>query len=272
MVVDLFSSSSIGGWEVLLAIVVTITGWIAGSLARKAVLRLFARVWPTIHPGSSLIVARAARYAILLMTLGIVLTILGAPLQPLLAAALLVSAIAILALRGLAANLGAGLVIQARHVVRVSDEIEVLGYRGVVTEINGRSVRIHSDDGRSVRIPNAEILENPLVNLSERELYRSELEVRVVGDHTHSGVSRVIASGVAASNRVRAVPAVQVLLARHAPGAMTFRVRFWHSPHHRSEVRSSVVAALVDALEVESIVAAVDWSIPDSPLTPPGAL
>jgi small-conductance mechanosensitive channel len=272
MLVDFFSTSSIDGWDIFLALVVLVAGWIAGSFAKRGMLRLLARVWPSVTSGTAMTVARIARYAILLITIGIVLTILGAPLQPVLAAALLVSAVAFLALRGLAANLGAGLVIQARHVVRVGDEIEIIGFRGVVTEINGRSVIVHTDDGRSVRLPNSDILENPLTNLTERQLYRSELEVRVGGGRPYGEVAEIIAGGVAASERVRAVPAVQVLVARYSPVSTTFRVRFWHDPHHRAEVRSSAMRSLIDALDKENIAAALDWKIPDAPLTIPGPL
>lgn len=272
MLVDFFSSSSIDGWDIFLALVVLVLGWVAGSFAKRGMLRLLARVWPSVNAGTSMTAARVVRYAILLITIGIVLTILGAPLQPVLAAALLVSAIAFLALRGLAANLGAGLVIQARHVVRVGDEIEILGFRGVVTEINGRSVIIHTDDGRSVRLPNSGILENPLTNLTERELYRSELEVRVTGSRSHGEIAAIIVSGVKASDRVRAVPAVQVLVTRYSPESTTFRVRFWHDPHHRAEVRSSAMRSLIDALAEHEIVAALDWGVPAAPLTVPGSL
>jgi small conductance mechanosensitive channel len=271
MVVDLLSKS-VDGWDLLQSVIVIIIGWIIGAYAKRNTVTLLDRVWPSITPESSMMVARLVRYSILLVTFGVVLTILGAQLQPLLAAALLVSAVAVLALRGLASNLGAGLVIQARHVVRLGDEIEILDKRGVVKEISGRSVTIHTDDGRAVRLPNSEILENPLTNLTERDLYRSELEVRFVGDRQYAEVRTVIEKALAECDRIRAVPAVQVLLARHVPGAMTFRVRFWHPPQHRSEIRSAAVVSLVERFEAEKLVAAVDWAVPDAPLTPPPSL
>jgi small conductance mechanosensitive channel len=268
MIADFFANSSIGGWEAVLAVVVAVAGWIAASFAKKGTLRLLHRM-PGITEGAASLVARLVRYALLLLTLGIVLTVLGAPLQPVLAAVILISLVGLLALRGIAANFGAGLVIQARRVVHIEDEIEVLGYMGVVKELNGRSVIIHTSDGRSVRLPNAAVLDNPLVNLTERDLYRSEIEVRTQSERQYGEIRDLIVAALDATDRVRSVPHPQALVALRAPTETTFRVRFWHDPHHRGEVRSAAVCSLVDALAEENIPAIVDWKIPLQPRTEP---
>ena len=272
MIADYFTSSPPEAWRVVLAVLAVIAGWIISGLAKRATLSLIQRVLPSLKPGVTMLVSRIVRYAVLLLTLGIVLTILGAPLQPVLAAALLIAVVAFLALRGLAENLGAGLVIQARHVVRVGDEIEILGYQGIVTELNGRSVVIHSPDGRSVRLPNSTILTNPLTSLSERGIHRSEIEVRVDASRPYGDVRDLILQSLADEPHVRAVPTVQVLIARHNPTSTTFRVRFWHEPHHRAEARSAASRSVIDVLERDGVRVAVDWKIPDPPLTPPAGL
>ena len=267
MLSDLFTDAP-NGWDILLAAVIAIVGWIVSGFARRGMLKLLAKV-PNLGVEISSLLARLVRYGLLLLTLGIVLTVLGAELQPLLAAVIIVVAVAVLALRGIAANLGAGLIIQTRHVVHVGDEIRVLEFSGVVKELNGRSVVIHSTDGSTVRIPNSMLLDQPLVSLTERNLHRSEIEVRVKTQRGLEDVASVLLKTLGSTERVRAVPAPQALLAASDAHVATFRVRFWHDPHHRSEARSIVIRSLAAAREAEKIPAAIDWSIPARPFTPP---
>ena len=268
MISDFLASAKLDGWDLLLALVIVILGWIAASLAKRGTARLVRRI-PSATDATVTLVARIVRYGILLLTLGIVLTVLGAPLQPVLAAALIIIAIGVIALRGVASNFGAGLVIQIRRVVHVGDEIEVLDHQGVVTELNGRSVIINTAEGTTVRLPNASVLDSPLVNYTERALYRSELEVRVRGERPWREAHDLIVSALQATEHIRSVPSVEALLALHSPTQSTFRVRFWHEPRHRGELRSAATEALADAFTVAGIDATVAWPVPPPPLTPP---
>jgi small conductance mechanosensitive channel len=264
---DFFADSSIGGWDVVIALVVAIAGWIASGLAKRATLAVLHRL-PGLKADVALIIARVVRYSLILLTVGIVLTILGAPLQPVLAAVLLVCAVLYLALRGIAANLGAGVVLQSRKTIAVGDEIELGDIRGVVKELNGRSVVLHCSDGRSVRIPNSTLLESPLVNLTERQLYRSELEVRARTTRPVSELNELVLSALESTDRVRAVPTSQVLVAQLSAETAILHVRFWHDPHHRSEIRSAATIAVHSRLDAAGIPSTVVWPVPPAPLTP----
>jgi small-conductance mechanosensitive channel len=270
MLADFFANSTIGGWDAVLAIAVLVAGWITAGFARRATLTLMHKL-PNITEGAASLTARLVRYALLLLTIGIVLTVLGAPLQPVLAAVIIITAVAALALRGIAANFGAGLVIQVRKLVQIGDEIEVLEFTGVVHELNGRSVSIHTADGRSVRVPNSAFVDNPFTNYTERGLYRSEIELRATTDRAHDEVGDLIVVLLENCDRIRSVPTPQALLSRADPGALAFSVRFWHDPHHRAETRSAAVRALAAGFAREHIPASIDWRVPPPPLTPPPA-
>lgn len=264
---DFFASTSITGWDAVIAAAIAIAGWIASGLAKKAALGVLHRIQGITEAAASLI-ARIVRYSLLLLTAGIVLTVLGAPLQPVLAAVIIVAAICVLALRGIAANFGAGLVIQTRHTVRVGDEIEVLGLRGVVHELNGRAVVIHTAEGRTIHIPNASLLESPVTSHTERGLHRSEVQLRAHTTRHHSEIRQIAIDATQATDRVRSVPGVQALISEHSPEGMTMSVRFWHDPHHHGELRSAVVCALVDAFADADIAVVATWRVPSPPLSP----
>ena len=256
--------------DAVIAVLVVGAGWIVSSLAKRWSLKLLRRV-QGLSEAAATLAARVLRYSLLLLTLGIALTVLGAPLQPVLAAVIVVAAICFLALRGIAENFGAGLVIQARRSVKVGDEIEVLGYRGVVAELNGRAVVLHTVDGTTVHVPNSDLLKSPVTSDTERGLARSEIELRAQTTVHYREVQRVARAAVESTAHVRSVPNVQVLLAAHSPGAMTLRIRFWHAPAHRAEMRSACVCALVDAFEPTDATVSVIWTVPPPPLSPPPA-
>ena len=266
-IADFVTTSSITPVDAVIAVIVVIAGWIVSSLAKKWSLRLLRRV-QGLSEAAATLAARVVRYALLLLTLGIALTVLGAPLQPVLAAVIIIAAICFLALRGIAENFGAGLVIQARRSVKVGDEIEVLGYTGVVRELNGRAVVLNTVDGKTVRVPNSDLLQSPVTSDTERGIARSEIELRARTTLHYSEVQRIALAAVEATEHVRAVPKTQVLLAAHSPEAMTLRIRFWHAPLHRAEMRSACVCSLVDAFETTDATVSVIWSVPPPPLSP----
>ncbi|ROQ06006.1 MULTISPECIES: mechanosensitive ion channel family protein [unclassified Curtobacterium] len=251
----LVQNSSFGAWDVVLAVVVLVVGWFASVWARRGVVVALAK-WSGLGPSGTNLVARLVRYSILLLTIGIVLTVLGAPLQPVLAAVIIISAVAFLALRGIAANFGAGLVIQARRPVRIGDSIEVEGVAGRIVELTGRAVLLTTSDGRTIRIPNTMLLENPLWNASESGSVRSEVRARLHGSPDLDRVCPVLLDAVASVASVASVSSgasvsstdPEVFLHTITPAWADITIRFWSAYDDREAARSSVVRAVAVAL------------------------
>ena len=250
----LVQNSSFGAWDVVLAVVVLVIGWFVSVWARRGVVVALAK-WSGLGPSGTNLVARLVRYSILLLTIGIVLTVLGAPLQPVLAAVIIISAVAFLALRGIAANFGAGLVIQARRPVRIGDSIEVEGVAGRIVELTGRAVLLATSDGRTIRIPNTMLLENPLWNASESGSVRSEVRARLHGSPDLDRVCPVLLDAVASVSSVSSVSSTsvsstdpEVFLHTITPAWADITIRFWSAYDDREAARSSVVRAVAVAL------------------------
>ncbi|GAB2448510.1 small-conductance mechanosensitive channel MscS [Conyzicola lurida] len=266
---DLFAPTSISAWDAVLALVIVVAGWIVSSLAKRGTLTLMHRV-KGLGESVAVLVARVVRYGLLLLTVGIALTVLGAPLQPVLAAVIIVAAVAYLALRGIATNFGAGLVIQARRLVQLGDEISVLGFSGVVTDLNGRSVILHTVDGRVVHIPNASLLDTPVISNSGAQPHRSEIEVRARTAAPYADVRRTVVDAVRSTPHVRDEPAATALVVSRSPETLTLRVRFWHDAHHHGAIRSAAVCAVLDAFDAAGTEVVVSSDVPPAPLTPAG--
>ena len=174
----LVSASTVSGWDIALAAIVLVVFWVFARLAGRAVRTLVGRLEGVSDDLRSLAV-RVARYFFLLLGVGVALSILGAPIEPLLTAAVIVAVVAVLAVRGIADNFAAGVVIQTRRPIHVGDEVESLGFVGTVEELSSRAVVIRTEDGRTVHLPNSKVLDSPIVNRSTAGHRRSEVEVRV---------------------------------------------------------------------------------------------
>ncbi|MBT1671699.1 mechanosensitive ion channel family protein [Curtobacterium flaccumfaciens] len=257
---SLLQNSSFGAWDVLLAAVVLVCGWIASGWARRGVVAALSK-WSGLGPTSTNTTARLVRYAVLLLTVGIVLTVLGAPLQPVLAAVIIVGVIAFLALRGIAANFGAGLVIQARHPVRIGDSIELEGVAGRIIEMTGRSVLLSTSDGKTIRIPNTMLLEHPLWNVSESGAVRSEVRARIHGAPDLDDVLPAVLDAVASAHgNTTAEP--EIFLHTLTPAWADVGVRFWSPYEDREVVRSSVVRAVATSLASAGLTCSVSSDVP----------
>lgn len=257
-------------WSVLFALVAVAAGILLGILAHRATLRVCARV-PGLSADLGRRIARGVRLTVILLGVGVGIAFLGAPIQPILAVAIIVAVVAGLALRGISENFAAGLVLQTRRPFSAGDVVEVAGYRGAVREVTSRTVVVRTADGRVAHIPNADVIGNPFVNESELGGRRSEVEVRVRADAaSREQVRTDIAEACAAVEGVHRREPVRVLSVAHEPERYTVRAQFWH--HSGDEV--AVTAAVVDAVwaALGDREATVTSAPPPAPLSPPAGV
>lgn len=239
---EALASTTIEPWQLLLAIVVVIVSWFVSRLARRSVIRITEHLEGMSSEFRTL-AGRIAGYAVLFVGFGIALTFLGAQIQPLIAAVILIAVVMALAMRGIAENFAAGILLQTRRPIAIGDEVAAKGYEGIVKEMNGRSVIVETFDGRTVHLPNADLLASPLVNESTRGARRSELEVVVESEAGQYEPDRVI-SVIAGVPGVLPDPAPAVFVRSIGPEQVTLLIRFWHLPQDGMSVSSALVAAL----------------------------
>nr|WP_281497369.1 mechanosensitive ion channel domain-containing protein [Ornithinimicrobium sp. F0845] len=255
----------------LVAVVATM---LAARYAARATLRLAGRM-QGLHEDVALQAARVVRYAVLLVGAGVLLSILGADIQPVLVATLLLLGAAALMARGIADNLGASLVIQARRAIRLGDYVDLAGVRGHVSDLNTRTVVLEVNDGRTLHVPNRSVLDDPFTNLSVRGRLRAEVEVRVPRDPAGLDApldGETLAAALLPVQGVLPTPPPHALLTASEPTRRTFTLRFWHEPEAGPQVCSRVATELDRLLTSRGERGAVIWPPPDQPLTRPGRL
>ena len=243
--------STLSAWDVTFALLSVVAGWIASRLVRRGILALMGRL-EGISAETGRRIAGISGIVVLLLGVGVALSFLGAPLQPVLAIVIIVAIVALLVLRGIADNFSAGIVLQTRKPVQPGDQVATPDYDGTVEELTSRSVVVRSFDGRAVHIPNAEFLNSPFVNGSAFGANRTELEVRtplgglgveavLAGlEEVAASVEGVLASPVAPTPWARAITI--------GDDRLTARLQVWHQPGRSQSIAGAVVVALAAAL------------------------
>jgi len=254
-------------WDVGFAVLAVLAGWLAAHFARKGVVALAARL-PNRSPAFALIAGRVTYYIVLLLGVGVGLAFLGANVQPLLGVVIIVAVVVVLVLRGVADNFAAGVLIQTRQTVTPGDEVRLEGLDGTITgtvvELNSRSVILLTVDGRTVHVPNAKLLSEPLMNNSTHGALRSEAQVRVERmlpvEETFETL-RAAAAAVPGVDPER----VRVLATGISPDRITARLQFWHEPARAVPVTADVVRAVAAAFDE----AGMRGSVTSDPGVPP---
>jgi small-conductance mechanosensitive channel len=265
------TTTSVTITDVVLAAVVLLVSWILARLARRGVLKLLGNV-AGITEDLRQLAARVTFYFLLLLGVGVALTFLGAEIQPVITAAIILGVVVALSLRGIAENFAAGVLIQTRRPIEIGDDIDVLDQSGIVREINGRSVIVEAWDHRQVHIPNRTVLDNPFVNHTARGTRRSEVEVRLaITDSIDQAIAALVETVLAAPGVVATPPPV-VLFRSVDPARAVVVVRFAHGPNDAVTVTSAVVRAIADAERSRGRDATVTAPPPVPALTPPATI
>ena len=266
--------SGLTAWQIVLALLSVLIGWLVSRLARKGVLKLATRT-PGITDSVAQLAARFTQYALLLVGIGVGLAFLGANVQPLLAMTAIAVVVLILVLRGVADNFAAGVLIQSRQSVKIGEEIGIDGpdgvIRGTVQELNGRSVILTTVDGRTVHVPNAALLTGILVNDSRHGSRRSALEIRIARSDGADldEVIAIIASAASEVDGVHAREHPHVTVASVSPARWILTLRVWHHPLHGTAVVSDTVRGVAEALERADLHAVVGPQQGPPPLVAP---
>jgi small-conductance mechanosensitive channel len=268
---DLIDSTSVTLVDVILAVVVFIAAWVIGRIARRAVSNLLGRLGG-ISEDMRQLASRVTFYFILVIGVGVAMTFLGAGIQPVLTAAIIVAVIAGLALRGIADNFAAGVVLQSRRPIEIGDDIDVVDHSGVVREINSRSVILEGWDRRRIHIPNSTVLQNPLVNHTAHDTRRSEVEARLAVSSDVDEAVIAVAETVATVPGVLASPPIDILFRSIDPQRIVVLVRFAHEPAGRVKVTSDVVRAIALAERSRGRDVTVTAPPPSAALTPPATV
>ncbi len=175
-----FSSEWIAGhlYGVAMALIVLAVGWIAANLLAR-----WAGAWLHLAPGLDQTIApilvETVRYAILALTLTIVLGQFGVQTASILAVLGAIGLAIALALQGTLSNMAAGIMLLWLRPFNVGEYIDGEGIAGTVKNVGLFGTRLRTYDGVAVFVPNARLWNTKILNYTREKTRMIETKVRI---------------------------------------------------------------------------------------------
>lgn len=254
VVVDNWSVEQVDWADVGVAVAVLAVAVGLAYLVRRLIRRSTRRLEGTAAAAVAM-TGQLVSIGVYLFATAIVLEILGFTLGPVLIIGLLVIVL-FLVLRPVIQNLTSGLVLQMRGHCQPGDLVEIDGELGTVDEVNTRAVVLVAPDGRTVVLPNDQVIAGKLINYSRLGRRRSHITVRLPPDMDIAAFTDAVLAVIDDLSAVLDEPVPQVLLSGFDGEQPWADIYFWFEPDIETELtaRDAVgraVAALVAGSALE---------------------
>ena len=213
--------------RVLIALAIFIIFILFSKLVRKIFLKLLKK--RLNNPAVATISAGFLSIVFVFIGLFFALDVLGLDktVSSLLAGAGILGLALGLALQDTLTSAVAGIVMTTRKAYKVGDYVESNGYEGTILEINLRNTTILQNNGTQVKIPNRNVLNNPLQNYSITGERRVELAVGVHYKEKLELVEKVTRSAIETNVQYNKRRPLEVYFTGFGDSSIDLVVRFW---------------------------------------------
>lgn len=250
-----------GGVKLVVGIVILCVGWMLATWAKRGLEAGLERlpIDLTLKP----LIASLARYAILLLTLLLVIGNFGVQTTSLIAV-LGAAGLAIgLALQGTLSNVASGVMLLVLRPYRVGQFVEIAGGKqGTVREIGLFTNLIITRDGAYVSIPNSEIFGATIVNYSRERLRRVTFLVPVDRGNDLDKAQSVIVETLAKIDGVMSEPAPTAVVVEIQEYTIVFKARCHARSPDYWKVKWPAQQAVASALNQAEILLPVTRQAP----------
>lgn len=228
-VTSIVDTDSLTVWDFIWALCVMLLAFLLARIVRRA-LRPILRKFPNLSKEGALIISRASGWVIILLGVVYALVILNVDMGPALMVVIIIGIVVFFAGRGIIENFSSGLVLQASPMFAVGDQIVTTAGTGIVKEVTGRTVRIETLDGEGVYIPNKELINEPITNLTDLGARRSTFEIGVRYGTDLVSAARSLENAAASCDTTHEDPPPEALISEMGDHSVEFLLRFWHHP------------------------------------------
>jgi small-conductance mechanosensitive channel len=242
--------------RVITGVVVGAIGLLLAFLLAKAVERALGRT-----RADHLAVVMLSRIVRLVGMIGAVLVGLataGVAVGSVLAGLAVIGVAIGLAVQGTLENFIAGIIMMVRKPFSAGDQVRSGEFEGTIDAVDLRVTRLIDYDGELVLIPNRDVYNNTLINLTRRGKRRTVVMVGVDYRDDHDDARAIILDAVRAVEGVLDHPEPEVLLTELGESSVNFEVRYWTRPDIRTVQRTQ-----------DRVLASVKRGIQDAGLTIP---
>lgn len=208
------------------ALLIFIIGWVITGMVQRGTLKALARI-KGVDKTVAYFLARAVRYAMLIIILVMILGQFGVQTASILAA-LGGAVLAIgLALQGTLQNIAAGIMLLALRPFRIGEFITAGSISGTVQEIGLFTTDIITSDGRYVCAPNSSLWNVPITNDSRMPTRRHDYTVGIGYEDDINKAFALIKEVIAAQPDALKSPAPSFFVSDLADSSVVLAARYW---------------------------------------------
>ena len=131
------------------------------------------------------------------------------------------------ALQNIMQNFVSGIILLVQQPFKVGDDVNISGFEGNVQKIGLRTTEVRLRNGLLAFLPNAEVLAQPILNLSRANGFRVELPVSIPYEADTEEVRAAILAEVKSIPGCLDTPAPQVLFHTFGHSSIDMNVLFW---------------------------------------------
>jgi len=252
-VTDALELPPVTGEALLVGAMVIVVGWVLGRIMRWSTRRFLH--WRGRSPSASEMFAALAQALIMVLSIAAGLTLVFPSVKPVnaLGGIGVLSIAAGIAFQTVLGNMFAGIVILARDIFRVGDQIAVEEVAGTVTQISLTSTVVRTFDGRKALIPNSVIHSQVVTVQTGYEQVRSTIALDIDDQSDFTLAAAVVEQAMQGVPVVLDDPAPQALLLGVGSATVHMELRFWSGARQmetrvaQHEVIVAVLRALADA-------------------------
>ena len=252
--------------SLLVGLGILVVGWLLSRLMRLATHAFLT--WRGRSPSASKMFASLSAWIVLIFAFAAAMTVIFPSVKPVnaLGGIGVLSIAAGIAFQTVLGNMFAGIVILARDVFRVDDQIAVGDTAGTVTAINLTSTVVRTYDGRLVLIPNS-IIHSEIVSVQTGyEYVRNTISVDIDDAADLDLAVEVAERAMADAPEVLREPAPQALLQHVGSATVRMDLRFWSGARQMDTRRAQhqVIRAVLDALRGSGVKTGSDVLVVDA--------
>jgi len=225
--------------------------WLAGFVKRRIIA--LGLKYETLDITLTTFLGMFAKYAIIALTLVIVLSQFGVQTTSLIAV-LGAAGLAIgLALQGTLSNVAAGLMILFLRPYKVGDYIEAGGESGTVKLISLFATELATGDNVQIFIPNAELWGSAIRNFSYHSTRRVEIIMGISYDDDINKAMKTLHGVIAKDDRINKTPEPSIAVRELADSSVNLRVRVWVASEDLWPVKLDLIKAFKEEFDKKGI-------------------
>ncbi|MDQ6432500.1 mechanosensitive ion channel [Mesorhizobium sp. LHD-90] len=215
-------------FSVLGAVMLMVVGYIVAGLVERGISGGLSRL-PGFDGTLRHFFATAARYAVLVLVLVMVLGQFGVQTASIIAAIGAIGLAIGLALQGTLQNIAAGIMLLVLRPFRIGESIEVGSISGEVEEVGLFATKLRAADGIYILAPNSKLWNEPVRNSTRNRLRRNDIAVNIRYGDDIDAAERLLTELAAADLRVKKQPAPLAFVNALNDGSIQMALRYWTS-------------------------------------------